>query len=412
MAQEIRSCRICGNTDLQLILDLGTQYLTGVFPKATESDSVGKGQLELVLCSGSTACGLVQLRHSHPADEMYGENYGYRSGLNPSMVKHLRETVSRLSNHIELNPGDTVIDIGSNDGTTLGFFDRSLNLIGVDPSSKKFASFYREDIKKIPDFFSADLVENFLRGDGAKVVLSIAMMYDLEDPVGFARQVASVLAPDGIWVFEQSYLPTMIDQLAYDTVCHEHIEYYGMKQLDWILREAGLKVVDVQFNSSNGGSIAVTATHSHSQLDVFVDSREIIRLEESKGLGSRLIYDEFAERVAQNKSAIRRDIQKLRDSHVGIAGLGASTKGNVLLQYLELTVEDIPFIGDINPDKHGCVTPGSKIPIVSEVECLSRGPEVLFVLPWHFSDFFENARHLKTHSLYFPLPEPRLVKPR
>jgi NDP-4-keto-2,6-dideoxyhexose 3-C-methyltransferase len=341
---------------------------------------------------------------------MYGENYGYRSGLNPTMVNHLKDIVRRVTSHVDLRDGDTVIDIGSNDGTTLGFFQQSLNLIGIDPSSEKFAKYYRDDITRLPEFFSAHAVSKHLKGNGAKLILSIAMMYDLEDPLDFALQVARCLSPDGVWLFEQSYLPTMVENLAYDTVCHEHIEYYSMAQLVWIVREAGLKVVDVNFNSSNGGSIAITAalkdSSAHSEYNGITD---ILLQEKSRGFRDRYIYDRFADRVSENKIEVLNFLSEFKKSGLKVAGLGASTKGNVLLQYLGLNEGDLFVIGDINPDKDGCVTPGTLIPIVSESECLRRKPDILFVLPWHFREFFEGTEHLSEFSLFFPLPNPQLI---
>lgn len=405
----IERCRVCGNKNLETILDLGVQYLTGVFPNPDDVEHVGKGPLELVLCAGDTTCGLVQLRHSFPPSEMYGDSYGYRSGLNPTMVSHLQSLVERTQDLVTLQPGDVVIDIGSNDGTTLGFFDSELSLIGVDPSAKKFAQHYRDDIIRIPEFFSTDSVGKQLDGRKAKLIFSIAMMYDLEDPIDFARQVASCLEPDGIWVFEQSYLPTMIDQLAYDTVCHEHIEYYGVRQLDWILKQADLKIVDLQFSKSNGGSVSVTSTlNSNPDLRVTPTLEQIKSSESLQGLQSITPYKRFATRVNENRQRILSDLAAWRSAGWTVAGLGASTKGNVLLQYLGVTTEDISFIGDINPDKHGCVTPGTRIPIVSEEVCLARNPDVLVVLPWHFSEFFMCAPQFRRRNLYFPLPEPRM----
>lgn len=405
----IEQCRVCGNRNLETILDLGVQYLTGVFPNPSDAERVGQGPLELVLCAGDSTCGLVQLRHSFPPSQMYGDSYGYRSGLNPTMVNHLQLLAERSKNLVTLQPNDVVIDIGSNDGTTLGFFDSRLSLIGVDPSAKKFAQHYRDDIIRIPEFFSIDAVKHQMSGRKAKLIFSIAMMYDLEDPIDFARQVAACLEPDGVWVFEQSYLPMMIDQLAYDTVCHEHIEYYGIKQLEWILREAEMKIIDIQFSPSNGGSVAIGATHLQNESILESPDAESAKLKEhSRGFHRREIFEDFAFRVAQNKSQVLLDIDSWKKAGKIVAGLGASTKGNVLLQYLGVTHNDIAFIGDINPDKHGRVTPGSLIPIISEQACLEKDPDVLIVLPWHFANFFENAQHLVGKDLYFPLPNPRL----
>jgi NDP-4-keto-2,6-dideoxyhexose 3-C-methyltransferase len=405
-------CRVCGNSNLESILDLGTQYLTGVFPSPEQAGQVESGPLELVLCSGTSACGLVQLRHSFPADKMYGDSYGYRSGLNPTMVSHLRKISERAKSLVRFDVGDIVIDIGSNDGTMLGFFDSSLKLIGIDPSANKFQRFYREDIIRIPNFFSAEQIQPHMQQDRAKLITSIAMMYDLEDPISFASQVAACLDENGIWIFEQSYLPTMIERLAYDTVCHEHIEYYGVKQLIWILQEAGMKIIDLMFSDSNGGSVAVTATHMSSKMPS--NERQIIEsinFETSRGYSSHATFKDFAEKVEKNREDVRNFLRGWKSDGLKVAGLGASTKGNVLLQYIGATTSEISFIGDINPDKHGKVTPGTEIPIISEESCLDSDPDVLIVLPWHFSTFFENAPRFKGRRLFFPLPVPRIFIP-
>lgn len=410
MQSPITCCRICGSEQLESILDLGVQALTGVFPTVANASGVGRGPLELVLCSGDSSCGLVQLRHSFPAHEMYGETYGYRSGLNQTMIAHLRKVADNAKKFVSLAEGDTIIDIGSNDGTLLGFFSEDLNLIGIDPSANKFGGFYRKDIKRIPDFFSAELVEPYLSTGGAKVITSIAMMYDLEDPVDFARQVSRCLARDGVWIFEQSYLPTMVTNLAYDTVCHEHIEYYGIRQIDWMLREAGLGIIDVEFNLSNGGSVAVVASHAETAASMSAtDVQSIIKDEIASGFSERGIFDNFAKRVLENRSQIRQQFDLWSDQGLKICGLGASTKGNVLLQFIGATPKDIVCIGDVNPDKHGRVTPGTEIPIVSEQECLGQNPDILVVLPWHFASFFESVPQFKGRKLFFPLPHPRLV---
>ena len=259
MIKKISQCRICKNTQLTPILDLGTQMLTGVFPTEKNTQTVTSGPLRLVKCCGEKACGLVQLEHSYDLAEMYGLNYGYRSGLNKSMVDHLHGKIAKILQAIELKSGDLVIDIGSNDSTSLQAYPKNVaTLVGIDPTGIKFHQYYPEHIDLIPDFFSADLVTKKYPGRKAKVITSFSMFYDLEDPMAFMQEIAQVLADDGIWVFEQSYMPTMLKTNSFDTVCHEHLEFYALKQIQFMVERAGLHIVDVELNETNGGSFSIT----------------------------------------------------------------------------------------------------------------------------------------------------------
>ena len=252
----LERCRVTGSKTLVPILDLGEQALTGVFPR-DEREEVTTGPLRLVWSPDSS---LLQLAHSYDLGEMYGDNYGYRSGLNQSMVRHLTQKVRELERAVDLKPGDTVLDIGSNDATSLKAYGTpGLKRVGIDPTGAKFHQYYPDDITLIPEFFSA---EAFLHTGirQARIVTSIAMFYDLEDPIGFAQEIERVLAPDGVWHFEQSYMPSMLRMTSYDTVCHEHLEYYSLGVVGHILDAAGMRALDVKMNAVNGGSFAVTST--------------------------------------------------------------------------------------------------------------------------------------------------------
>lgn len=410
MHQRIERCRICGKYEFDEVINLGQQALTGIFPKKDDSE-VDQGPLELVKCRESTGgCGLVQLRHSFNPSDMYGETYGYRSGLNKSMVKHLQKRAADASRRVDLSHGDLVLDIGSNDATTLrSYGDQGYHLIGVDPSAAKFRHFYPTWIEHIDDFFSANLVLDHIGKHRAKIVTSIAMFYDLEDPAGFMRQIRDVLADDGIWVFEQSYLPLMIERDAYDTICHEHISYYALKQIDWMARRAGLKILDIEINDINGGSFCVTASREESDhqpnqwlIDTFL-SRE-----EELGYSGRAVYVQFRERVYEHRDKLTNLVRTLNSENQQVFGYGASTKGNVLLQFCEFDSKDIAMIAEVNEEKFGCVTPGTKIPIASEAEVRSKRPDYMLVLPWHFRNTIlerEQSYLAGGGSLLFPLPK-------
>lgn len=412
MNKSIDRCRICGNRDLVEVLDLGVQVLTGVFPQS-RSQAVSKGPLRLVKCVGEGVCGLLQLQHSYDLGEMYGLNYGYRSGLNKSMVEHLHGKVRRILSRVQLTEASLVIDIGSNDSTTLQAYPRTVgNLVGIDPTGVKFGHYYPSHIKLIPDFFSARLVRDAYSSRKAAVITSFSMFYDLEDPLGFMQAVFDSLDDEGIWVFEQSYMPTMLERNSYDTVCHEHLEYYGLRQIQWMAQRVGFTLVDVEFNDVNGGSFSVVAAKTGSRQAAKAAAIDgLLDAESRKGLDTLQPYLDFARRAEQSRQALLEFADSAIRSGKRLDALGASTKGNVILQYCGLDESRIGRVGEVNETKFGCFTPGSLIPIVPEAELLAADPDYLLVLPWHFRAFFERSPHMKGRNLVFPLPVLDVVRP-
>lgn len=372
-------CRACGHS-LEQVLHLGNFALCGKFPLPNEP--VPYEPMGLSWCK---SCGLVQMSYDYE-HQFYGPGYGYRSGLNASMVAHLRSLAHEASIRSGLRPEDTVIDIGGNDGTLL----KSLppcNKILVDPLGMAV-----EGVLCINDVFKAeDMYEK------AKIIFSVSMFYDLADPVGFATDVAQCLAEDGIWVFEQSYLPTMVDRNAYDTICHEHVEYYTLRSIRSILEMAGLEIIDVSLNDCNGGSIRVTA----GRVGTGHVPKEIERMD-------ALFNDDvprYMQAMFDRMLKLRADLQHAIYSSGRVVGYGASTKGNTLLQFCGIR---LPCIVDVNRDKWGRVTPGTEIPIVES----DADVDTYLVLPWHFRDFIvsREAQFLKQGgSLIFPLPRVEIV---
>jgi len=407
---QLSKCRISGSSNLLQVLSLGTQALTGVFP-SSPSQHISSGPLEMMWCPDS---GLVQLNHSFRPSEMYGENYGYRSGLNQSMVDHLASKARYLERLVGLQTGDAVLDIGSNDGTTLGAYQTpSVDLIGIDPTAGKFQEFYKPGIRLVEDFFSASAFRA-LSKKKAKLVTSISMFYDLEDPVSFAREVESILADDGVWHLEQSYLPSMLRTTSYDTICHEHLEYYSLSTLVSILARADLKVIDVITNSVNGGSFAVTACKKgNASLSVNHSVFQwTLAQEERMGLLTPRPYRDFEERVWRHREDLTRLLVALVNDGKRVLGYGASTKGNVLLQFCKLGPEIIPAIAEVNSEKFGKFTPGSHIPIISEQDARGLNPDYFLVLPWHFKNGIikREAEFLNRGGrLIFPFPEIEIV---
>jgi len=408
--KKLERCRICSNRNLKMILDLGEQELTGVFPKSKEN-SITSGPIQLVWCDN---CGLLQLGHSYSLNEMYGENYGYRSGLNQSMIKHLSDKVYHLERLYSLKTGDIVLDIGSNDATTLKSYTTSgLRKIGVDPTGEKFKHYYTSDIALISDFFSASNYKKIFKEEKAKIITSIAMFYDLESPIDFVKDIESILAEDGVWHFEQSYMPSMLRLISYDTICHEHLEYYSLSVIKFILDEADMKIIDVVMNSVNGGSFAVTAAKKLSSLEPnqpIIDW--ILEQEQRMGINTIEPYRAFELKVMRHRQDLKRLINALVQDGKKVLGYGASTKGNVLLQYCNFSNKEINAIVEVNPDKFGAYTPATHIPIISENKAKKENPDYYLILPWHFKNgILDREQEFLSAGgkMIFPFPEIEIV---
>lgn len=404
-----QNCRICSSTNLIHVLSLGEQALTGVFPHTTR-EKVSKGPLDLVWCSD---CGLLQMKQSYQIEEMYGINYGYRSGLNASMVTHLTNKIQTLETFAKLSKNDLVIDIGSNDATSLKGYTVNCTKVGIDPTGVKFKEYYPENIGLIPDFFTAEGFNKAYPGSRAKIITSIAMFYDLEDPTVFVNDIYNLLTDDGIWHLEQSYMPSMLRSVAYDAVCHEHLEFYSFRVIKNLLEKCGMRIIDVQMNAINGGSFAITACKKYAD---YRSNKPVInwmlRQEDNLQLDTPRPYRDFEEKVYQHRKNLLDLIESLVLDGKVILGYGASTKGNVLLQFCGLTKKHIPYIADVNKDKFGCFTPGTHIPIISEDEAKKMNPDYFLVFPWHFKhNILEREQEFmkKGGKFIFPLPEIEIV---
>ena len=399
----VDKCR-AGGGEMVDVLSLGDQAMTGIFPKPGEHVDVAPLTL-----AWSPTSGLLQLRHSCSLPEMYGDNYGYRTGLNKAMVQHVERKVFALRKHCK--PGDIVLDIGSNDGTLLGFYPNEVQCVGIDPTAKKFARFYKPGIDVVPSFFSAAAFRDVVGNKKAKVITSLAMFYDLEDPVAFAREVAECLAPDGVWHLEMHYLGAMLRDGVYDSIVHEHLEYYSFTSLVNVLRQSGLVLRDVTMNDVNGGSMTVTVGH-RAETGEKPFAEWLLREEVIGGLHLKQAYDHYAFRIANHRESLTNLLEHIRMQGKSIIAYGASTKGNVVLQYCGIGPDLVSAVAEVNPDKFGCVTPGTNIPIISEAEARAMKPDYFLVLPWHFrSGIIEREREFLSNGgkMIFPFPAIEVV---
>lgn len=401
----VACCRICKSSSFEEVLDLGELVSCGFFPLAG-GEAPPPTPVQLIRCGD---CGLVQLRHDYELDALFRHTYGYRSGLNAGMVRHLAEIVDEIAAAIDLSPGDTVADIGANDGTLLAHYgpERRLRRVAIDPTIDQFAKYYPTDIEQIADFFSPTIVPRVGPGS-ARVITSISMFYDLPDPNGFVAAIKALLAPDGVWILEQSYLPLMVERLSFDTICHEHLEYYALGPIDRLVEAHGLRIVDVSFNDTNGGSFRLTVRHRDAGDTAKAQIvAAVLASEAAKGYGGAGPLRQMVERLANARQACHAFFAKAEAEGKLVHGYAASTKGNTLLQHFGVTQRNLKAIADVNPEKWGRTTPGTLIPIVSEEDSRAQSPDYYFVLAWHFRDGFiarERAFLERGGKLVFPLP--------
>jgi len=412
------TCRVCGSNALTPIINLGEQYLQGSFVKlGKEIPPNRKISTSLVRCDpmlDEKACGLLQMEYTIPPEILYSA-YWYRSGTNNTMRRHLQSIVEEVMGMTGLKKTATVLDIGCNDGTLLGFYPDSFTKYGVDPSD--VAQEIKGPVTVFQDIFPSEELISQLDGRTFNIITSIAMFYDLEDPIAFTRGIKQILSPEGIWVFEMSYMPTMLKMTSYDTICHEHIEYYSLAVIEYILRQVGLKVVNVSHNDINGGSLRCQAAHINNftyKQDKFQKNIKAMRQEEfDLELDTDKPYRHFQERINVHREELNSLLKKLKKEGKKIHIYGASTKGNTILQWCGIDHRIIDCAAERNPDKYGALTLGTDIPIVSEEESRAMNPDYYLVLPWHFKEeFLERERETIERGIgfIFPLPTIEIIR--
>jgi hypothetical protein len=416
------TCRIC-ESPLTTVMDLGDQCIAGAFrPPGGERIPEPPLPLQLVRCDPSVttqACGLLQLRHTVPGSFLYS-SYWYRSGINRTMTENLHEIARQAIEAVGgLRSGDLVIDIGCNDGTLLDGYRSApsgVTRLGMDPSDvTRYAVAKGYDV--ITDFFSHPALEARFPDRKARVITSIAMFYDLERPADFVADIVRSLADDGVWVSEFSYMPTMLELNSFDTVCHEHLEYYSLRVIERLFGQAGLEIRRAELNDINGGSIRIFAAHAGSGLRREDASavQELRDREDAMKLESAEPYEAFARRAVTSRDELLSLLRTLKAEGKTIHIYGASTKGNTILQFAGIDGSLIECAADRNPDKWGSETIGTHIPIVSEEDSRSRKPDYYLVLPWHFLDEFlarEGEFFARGGKFIVPLPDVRVVAGR
>ena len=405
---QIKFCRNCKNNQFSNLFGLGKMSFTGRFPKSFYHN-VPKAYLNLLMCK---KCKFVQLDNNFSLRYLYGKGYGYRTGINKTMTEHIKNTVKKCSALVNLKMGDHVLDIASNDATLLNFYPKNVITVGVDPLVNKYKKHYNKINYKISNFFKNNEIQKLKLKKKFKIITALSVFYDLRDPNKFIREVKEILDDIGIFVLEHADLLHIIKNNIFDTICHEHLGFFSSKIIVEMMKLNGLKVFHHEYNNINGGSSRYYICHQKKNCKITKNIKEVLLREQKVGLHQKKIYKLFFRKILKEKTKLRNLINKIRNKKLIIHGYGASTKGNVLLQFYDIENKDVNYIADRNPLKYNLLTPGTKINIISENYSRKLKPDYYLVLPWHFKREIlirEKKIREKGTKFIFPLPNVKVV---
>ncbi len=403
--RDITTCRLCGKESLSQVLDFGEQYLSSQFVKDNPTHSLSglKVPLTAVLCQH---CGLLQLGNTVDRELMYRDYY-YRSGTTDLMKQELQKIVNDILSRTQIHPGDYGLDIGCNDGTMLSYFPSVLSRVGIDPAENIQRGGLDPSIQIVTDFFSARKVLKISKGSLFKIVSSIAMFYGLDDPNTITSEIKSILAPEGLWCLQVTYLPLLIKNMNFYDICHEHLLYFSLETLEFLMKQNGLKIFDISINETNGGSLRLFVGHQEDQRPVASSVHQLMEEERKLPLHETQYYQKFFEKILHLKRQVMTSLLQDKEGGGLIIGLGASTKGNVLLQFFGIDKKILPYLSDRNPEKVSLKTLGTDIEIISEERARELKPSCMLVLIWPFKEevIQREQSYLKSGGkLLFPMP--------
>ena len=404
----ITNCRNCRNKYFYKLFSLGFLSYTGIFK--SKKSIIPKDELKLIMCK---KCNLVQLSKNFNPKIMYDSNYGYRTGINKTMTNHVQNVVKNMIKKTKLKKNDYVLDIASNDGTLLNFYPRNIVKCGVDPILKKYINNYKKVKFKFNDFFNYKIFKNRNIKKKFKIITALSVFYDLKKPNRFLSDIKKILDKDGLFFLEFADLASILRFKMFDTICHEHLEYYSFDVINKMAKQNELKIIDITHNDINGGSIGIYLSHETAKFKINEKSiKKIKKIERKMCLKSPKTFDNFFKDIIKIKNDLKKIILELKIKKKIIHGYGASTKGNVLLQFFKINNEDINIIADKNPKKNNLYTPGTKIKIVGEDISRGKKPDYYLVLPWHFKkEILKREKNMinKGTKFIFPLPKIKIV---
>ena len=406
---KLKKCRLCHSNKFSGLFSLGNLSFTGKFPNDIKQN-IPKKEVHLIICN---TCKLVQLNQNFNPRYLYGKDYGYRTGLNQTMTEHVKLIAHEAQKLSKIKKGEFVLDIASNDGTMLNFYRKDLMTVGIDPILNKFKNFYNKINYKIPNFFSFSSLKKYKLNKKYKIISALSVFYDVKNPNYFLKDIKKILHAEGVFILEHADLLSIVKNNLFDTICHEHLTYYSSKLIINMMKKNDLTVFDLKKNNTNGGSIRYYISHSnsiykikHNKISSILSEEKLFKLEEKK------TYENFLKNINIQKEKLQSFLKSKVKQKKIVHGYGASTKGNVLLQYFNIDSKLIDFIADRNPNKYNLYTPGTKIKIISEKLSRKMNPKYYLVLPWHFKNEIlkrEIKIRKKGTKFIFPLPKLKII---
>jgi hypothetical protein len=404
---KIKRCRSCNKSNIKKLFSLGNLCFTGKFPSINQE--IRKEPIDLVICKN---CELVQLGHNFDLKYLYGPDYGYRTGINKTMLDHVCRVVKKLTKKTQLKKNELVLDIASNDGSLLNFYDKKIITFGIDPILNKYIEEYKNINYKISDFFSAKSIIKKTKKK-FRIITALSVFYDAVNPNKFIKDTKSLLSKDGIFLLEFADLASIIENKMFDTICHEHLEYYSSKVIIDLCKRNDLRVFDIKKNDINGSSKQYYICHNQSKyknnqniINKILNSEKKLKLTELR------TFKNFINTINVSKKKLVNFLQKTKRLGKIVHGYGASTKGNVLLQYYKINNKMIDCVAERNKNKYNLYTPGTNIKIISEVLSRFDNPDYYLVLPWHFKKEIlirEKNIRKKGTKFIFPLPNLKII---
>ena len=401
---KIKKCRICKKTNLKRLFSLGNLCFTGKFPSINQK--IKKKPITLIICKD---CELVQLGHNFDLKYLYGPDYGYRTGINKTMLNHVSSVVKYLSRKTKIKSNDYVLDIASNDGSLLKFYKKDIKTFGIDPILEKYKDEYKNINFKVANFFSKNNITKLTKKK-FKIITALSVFYDAAEPNKFMKDVKKILLKDGIFLLEFADLASIVENKMFDTICHEHLEYYSSKVILNLCEKNKLRVFDIKKNDINGASKQYFICHKDSKYKTSKKIiNDILNFENKLNLSKEKTYVDFIKSINISKKKLFNFLKKKRKLGKKIHCYGASTKGNVLLQYYNINNKLVEYVAERNNKKYNLYTPGTSIKIISEPLSRFFKPDYYLVLPWHFkNEILKREKEIRKNGTKFIFPLPKL----